>query len=333
MGQVKAVEGMAMTNGFWKERNVFVTGATGLIGSWLVKALLEKGANVIAMMRDYVPDSELVLSGKMEKVALVYGQLEDRDTLVRTFNEYEIHTCFHLGAQTIVQTANRSPLSTFESNVRGTWNLLEAARQSSMVQGIIVASSDKAYGDSSELPYTEDMPLKGSNLYDVSKVCTDMISSSYQRTYGLPLVISRCGNIYGGGDLHFNRIVPGTIRSLLNDEQPVVRSDGTPIRDYLYVKDAVSAFLSLGEKVKSVSGEAFNFGTGRHLSVLEMVGKITEIVGSSLEPKILDEAKNEIAGQYLSSKKAGEMLGWKASYEVSAALPETVEWYRNFLKK
>ena len=333
MGEIKAVEGMAMTNGFWNGRNVFVTGATGLIGSWLVKALIERGANVVALMRDYVPDSELVLSGKMERVSLVYGRLEDPETLVRAFNEYEIHTCFHLGAQTIVQTANRSPLSTFESNVRGTWNLLETVRQSSLIEGIIVASSDKAYGDSDRLPYTEDMPLKGSNLYDVSKVCTDMIAASYQRTYGMPLAISRCGNIYGGGDLNFNRIVPGTIRSILNNEQPLIRSDGTPIRDYLYIKDAVSAFLALGEKAGSVSGEAFNFGTGRRLSVIEMVKKITGIMGSTLEPKILNEAKNEIDRQYLSSKKAGDILGWKASYEVSAALPETVDWYRNFLKK
>ena len=327
------MEGMGMTNGFWDGMNVFVTGATGLIGSWLAKSLLEKGANVVAMMRDYVPDSEIVLSGKMEKVNLVYGQLEDRETLVRAFNEYEIQFCFHLGAQTIVQTANRAPFSTFESNVRGTWNVLEAARQSKLLQGIIVASSDKVYSDSAELPYTEDIPLKGSNLYDVSKVCTDMIAASYQSTYGMPLAISRCGNIYGGGDLNFNRIVPGTIRSILNNEQPIIRSDGMPIRDYLYVKDAVSAFLSLGEKIGTVSGEAFNFGTGRHLSALEMVKKITEVMGSSLEPKILNEAKNEIHKQYLSSEKAGKLLGWKASYEVSEAIPETVEWYRNFMKK
>jgi CDP-glucose 4,6-dehydratase len=316
---------------FWESKNVFVTGASGLVGSWLVKELLEKKANIFILMRDRIPTSELALSGNINKVVVVDGSLENYKTLLQAFKENKIDTCFHLGAQTIVQTAARSPLSTFETNIKGTWNLLEAARLSN-IRAVVVASSDKAYGDSPTLPYTEDMPLLGSNLYDVSKVCTDLIAATYHNTYGLRVCISRCGNIFGGGDLNFNRIVPGTIKSLLKDETPIIRSDGTLIRDYLYVKDAVSAYLALGEQTELVEGQAFNFGTNKPLSVMELTQQIMGAVGKQIKPKILNQAKNEIQSQYLSSEKAHKTLKWSPKYSLKEALQETVEWYKNFLK-
>jgi len=316
---------------FWESKNVFVTGASGLIGSWLVKELLDKKANIFILMRDRIPTSELTLSGNINKVTVVDGSLENYSTILQAFKKNKIDTCFHLGAQTIVQTAARSPLSTFESNIKGTWNLLEAARLSNL-RAVIVASSDKAYGDSPKLPYTEDMPLLGNNLYDVSKVCTDLIATTYHHKYGLRVCISRCGNIFGGGDLNFNRIVPGTIKSLLNDEAPIIRSDGTLVRDYLYVKDAVSAYLALGEQAELVAGHAFNFGTNKPRSVLEFTQQIMDVVGKQIKPKILNQAKNEIQTQYLSSKKAQKILKWSPKYSIKEALQETVEWYKNFLK-
>lgn len=318
---------------FWHDRKVLVTGATGLLGSRLVEALHERGARVTCLVRDWIPESELVSSGTLARVNCVRGDLEDLELLTRAVNEHEIDSVFHLGAQTIVGTANRSPLSTFESNVRGTWNLLEACmRAGGMVQRVIVASSDKAYGEHEHLPYTEDAPLQGRFPYDVSKSCADLVSLSYFHSYGLPVVITRCGNLFGGGDLNFNRLVPGTIVSALRGEPPIVRSDGTFIRDYFYVRDAVEAYLTLAEAVPrdDVTGGAFNFGNETPMSVLEMVAAILKAVGrEDLEPVVQNEASREILRQYLDCAKARRILDWKPSWTIEQGLAETVDWYRN----
>ena len=327
------MEGLVIQMNFWKERNVFVTGATGLLGSWLVEDLLQHHARVICLMRDWVPYNRLAEENLLGKCTVVRGELEDQSVILRTLNEYEVDSIFHLGAQTIVGTANRSPLSTFESNIRGTWNLLEAAREcSKKVERIILASSDKAYGLSLKLPYTEESPLQGRFPYDVSKSCADLIGMSYFHTYRMPISITRCGNLFGGGDLNFNRLVPGTIRSALNHESPIIRSDGKFIRDYFFVRDAVEAYLMLAENVShdTLAGEAFNFGNETPLTVLEVVNKILELLNvTNLEPKILNQATHEIPAQYLDCSKARTLLNWKPKYTLEQGLLETIDWYRN----
>src|SRR6476646_5070520 len=261
----------------WTSRRVFVTGATGIVGSWLVKRLLDRGAHVVVLVRDWDPQSELVRSGTIARTSVVNGCLEEYATLERAINEQEIDTVFHLGAQPIVTTALRNPLPTFEANIRGSYNLLEACRvHRSLVSRVVVASSDKAYGDAPTLPYTEDMPANGRHPYDVSKSCTDLLALTYAHTYELPVTVARCGNIYGGGDLNWSRIVPGTIRSLHHGERPVIRSDGTFKRDYVYVEDAVQAYMLLGEKLDrpGVRGGAFNFGPAKPLTVLQIVARM-----------------------------------------------------------
>jgi len=322
-----------MSDEFWKSRNVFVTGCTGLLGSWLTKALVERGVNVTGLIRDLVPKSNLNWSGFNDNINIVRGEIEDYFLLERTINEYEVDTVFHLAAQTIVTIANRNPLSTFESNIKGTWNILEACRRSPLVKRIVVASSDKAYGDQEELPYDEDTSLEGRHPYDVSKSCSDLLCRAYFETYKLPVCITRCGNFYGGGDLNLNRIVPGTIRCILNKERPIIRSDGTLIRDYFYIEDAVGAYLLLAEKIEelNIQGEAFNFSNEIQVTVLELVNKIIKLMESNLKPKILNEATNEIKHQYLSAKKAREMLGWKPRYTLEEGLARTIGWYRKFL--
>jgi CDP-glucose 4,6-dehydratase len=315
----------------WTGRRVFITGATGLLGSWLVEELLHRGAEVTCLVRDWVPASRLVADGLLSRTNAVRGDLEEYGLLLRTLNEYEIDTVFHLGAQTIVGTAARSALSTFEANVRGTWNLLEACRAcANLVRSVIVASSDKAYGPQERLPYTEGMPLLGRHPYDVSKACADMIALAYYHTYGVPVAITRCGNLYGGGDLNFNRLIPGTIRSALRGECPIIRSDGTYIRDYFYVKDAVSAYLLLAEQLPGnhCAGEAFNFGTEEPSSVIEVVRLILRLCGQdALQPRVLNEASHEIQAQYLDCSKARRTLAWAATYSLEAGLQETIAWY------
>ena len=317
---------------YWKNHNVFVTGATGLLGSWLVRELLERGANVTCLIRDWVPGSNLVIARSIERTNVVRGELEDFPVLVRALNEYEIDTVFHLGAQTIVGTAARSALSTFESNIRGTWNLLEACKScAKLIQRVIVASSDKAYGAHDRLPYTEDTPLQGRFPYDVSKSCADLIAFSFYYTYHVPVAVTRCGNLYGGGDLNFNRLIPGTIRSALDDQAPIIRSDGKFIRDYFYVRDATAAYLELAAKLpdECFLGEAFNFGTETPMSVMDLVKLILELMGkSALVPKILNEASHEIPRQYLDCNKARRMLGWRPRYTLEDGLRETIGWYR-----
>jgi CDP-glucose 4,6-dehydratase len=320
---------------FWTDRSVFVTGATGLLGSWLVEALVERGARVTCLVRDWVPESRLVSQGLFARVTAVRGELEDPQTLLRAINEYEVDTVFHLGAQTIVGTASRSPVSTFEANVRGTWNLIDACRECSrMVRRVIVASSDKAYGAHDNLPYTEATPLQGRYPYDASKSAADLIALSYFHTYGVPVAVTRCGNLFGGGDLNFNRLVPGTIRSALRGQSPIVRSDGTFVRDYFYVRDAVAAYLALAERMpaEGFAGEAFNFGNEQPLSVLEVVEAVLRSTGrEDLRATILAQATHEIPRQYLDCSKARSRLAWAPEHTFDAALAETIAWYRAYL--
>lgn len=326
-----------MGNGYWIRRRVFVTGATGLLGSALVEELVERGANVTCLVRDWVPDSRLFADGLADRVQVVRGELEDLTVLLRAINEYEIDTVFHLGAQTIVGTASRSPLSTFEGNIRGTWNLLEACRLCpKLVERVIVASSDKAYGEHETLPYTEDAPLQGRFPYDVSKSCADLISFSYHSTYGVPVAVTRCGNLFGPGDLNFNRLIPGTIRSALLGEHPLIRSDGSFIRDYFYVRDAVDAYLLLAERLPGdgITGEAFNFGMERPLSVLDVVDLILELMDRpDLEPRVLNQASHEIQRQYLDCGRAKERLGWAPSRTLEEGLRATIAWYAGYLRQ
>lgn len=311
-----------------------MTGATGLVGSWLTKRLIETQAEVVCLVRDWVPQSQLVSSGGIEQVKVVRGDVRDQDLMERTLGEYEIRTVFHLAAQTIVGVANRNPVSTFESNIKGTWALLEACRRSPLVGQVVVASSDKAYGDQPELPYSEATPLQGRHPYDVSKSCADLIASSYGHTYGLPVAITRCGNFYGGGDLNWNRIVPGTIRSVFRGERPVLRSDGSYIRDYFFVEDGAEAYLHLAEKMAenpALAGEAFNFSNEIQLTVLELVRKILAAMGSKLEPDIQGTASNEILHQYLSAEKARTLLGWSPRFDLDKGLDATIRWYTQYL--
>lgn len=327
-----------MANTFWRNEAgpVFITGATGLVGSWLVRDLVEQGARVIALVRDHDPQSELVRSGLVRQVTVVNGALENAETLERAIVEHDVQTVFHLGAQTIVGAGMRSPRLTFEANIRGTWNLLEACRlNADRVQRVIVASSDKAYGEAEVLPYTEETPPLGRHPYDVSKSCTDLIAQAYFHTYDLPVVIARCGNIYGGGDLNWSRIVPGTIRSYHRNERPIIRSDGTFLRDYVYVKDAVGAYRVMAEQAhrEAVRGGTFNFGPGEPLTVLQIVEVLQRIMDRPhLSPDIQNTARAEIRNQYLDSRKARAVLNWTPQWTLEAGLRETVEWYLPFLE-
>ena len=324
-----------MTAGYWRNKNVFITGASGFLGSWLTKSLVDAGAQVTALVRDSIPQSNLNRSGYIQKVNVVHGALEDYTTLERTLGEYEINTVFHLGAQAIVEIANRNPLYTFETNIRGTWNLLEAARRSPLVRKIVTASSDKAYGIHTELPYSEDAPLKGSHPYDVSKSAADLIAHTYFNTYKLPVAVTRCGNFYGGGDLNFNRIVPGTIRSILQGMPPVLRSDGSMIRDYFYIEDGAHAYITLAEHMddERIHGHAFNFSNENQVTVLELTQKILSLMGSNLQPNILATAAHEIPHQYLSAAKAREMLGWHPQFSLDEGLQKTILWYKSYFSQ
>lgn len=317
---------------FWQDKRVFVTGVAGLLGSWLAADLVSKGAHVVGLIRDQVAHAELVRSGTINQIDVVHGDITDYAAMERAIAEYEIDTIFHLAAQTIVGIANRAPLSTFEANIKGTWVMLEAARRNPTVERMVVASSDKAYGTHADLPYREDAPLQGEHPYDVSKSCADLITHSYAHTYNLPVAITRCANLYGGGDLNWNRLVPGTMRSVLRGKRPLVRSDGTLKRDYIYVKDAVRGYMMTAEQMDVARGQAFNFGVDRPRAVLEMIDEIVALSGNDeLSPIILNEAKNEIQDQYLLSEKAARVLGWKPQYSLQEGLQVTMEWYKAFL--
>jgi CDP-glucose 4,6-dehydratase len=322
---------MGMKPGHWQDRPVLVTGASGLVGSWLTGRLLHAGADVVCLLRDWVPQSRLVRADLINAVKVVRGDIRDCDLLERTLGEYEIDTVIHLAAQTIVGVANRNPMSTFESNVQGTWNMLEACRRSPRVCSIVIASSDKAYGDQVELPYGEDTPLEGRHPYDVSKSCADLIAQSYARTYGLPVAITRCGNFYGGGDLNWNRIVPGTIRSVLRGQRPVIRSDGEYVRDYFYVEDGAAAYMLLAEEAHGrpeLHGQAFNFSNESEITVLGIVKRILRGMNSTLEPDVRNEATNEIRRQCLSAARARQMLLWAPMFTLEDGLERTIQWYR-----
>jgi len=322
---------------YWRGKRVFITGATGIVGSWLTEALVKRGTYIVALVHDWDPQSDLIRTGIINQLHVVTGALEDYATLERAINEHEVDTVFHLGAQPIVTVANRSPLPTFETNIRGNYNLLEACRiHKDMVKRVVIASSDKAYGDSDVLPYTEDMPPLGHHPYDVSKSCTDLLAQAYWHTYQLPVGIARCGNIYGGKDLNWSRIVPGTIRSIIENKAPIIRSDGTFIRDYVYVEDVVEAYTDLAQALDQpeIRGEAFNFSSESHVSVIEIVNAIRRLMGrEDLEPIILNEVRAEIKDQYLSSAKARKLLEWEARYTFEEGLRETIAWYQEYLGK
>jgi CDP-glucose 4,6-dehydratase len=324
-----------MSNSFWQDRPTFVTGASGLLGGWLVRRLLESGAAVTCLVRDWVPDSEFIRSGLLDKVNVIRGDVCDQTVLDRAINEYEIDTVFHLAAQTIVQIANRNPVSTFETNISGTVAVLEACRRNPSVKQIVTASSDKAYGDHDELPYNEEAPLKGRHPYDASKSCADLIAQSYAVTFGLPVAITRCGNLYGGGDLNWNRLVPGTIRSIIRGQPPIIRSDGSYIRDYFYVEDGAAANILLAEKLAAdpgLKGQAFNFSNELQITVIELTNRICGLMKTELQPDVQNIASNEIIHQYLSAAKARRILGWSPLFEVDEALTKTIGWYKEFFE-
>lgn len=319
---------------FWRDRPTFVTGGTGLVGSWLVRRLVDAGADVTCLVRDWVPQSEVVSSGDLARVKVVRGDVCDAALMERVIGEYEIDTVMHLAAQTIVGIANRNPTSTFETNIRGTWVLLEACRRAPKVRQIVLASSDKAYGDQETLPYDEGTPLQGKHPYDVSKSCADLIAQAYATSYELPVVTTRCGNFYGGGDLNWNRIVPGTVRSVLRGQRPVIRSDGQSIRDYFYVEDGAAAYILLAERLaadRNLAGHAFNFSNELQVTVLDLTNRILRVMESGLEPDIRNEATNEIRHQYLSAAKAREQLQWSPLFSLEQGLQRTIGWYRDFL--
>ena len=328
-----AMERLIMNKELWKDKNVLITGCTGFLGSWITQALAQE-ANVIGLVRDIVPKSRLTRENIVNKITVVNGTVIDYNTIGRIINEYEIEVVFHIAAQTIVEIANRLPVNTFETNIGGTWNVLEACRRNETVKQIILASSDKAYGSADKLPYDETTPLKGEYPYDVSKVCADFLGNSYFKTYNLPVCITRCGNFYGGGDLNFNRLIPGPIRSLIRNKDPIIRSDGQYIRDYLYIEDATNAYIALAEKMivdKSILGETFNFSSENPMKAIDIVNKILiKSKTNHLKPRILGHATNEIPSQYLSSEKANRLLGWKAKFSFDAGIEKTIEWYRNF---
>lgn len=323
-----------MDDRFWRDRPVLVTGGTGLLGGWVVRRLYDLGAHPVCLIRDWVPRSELVRSGLIEQVQVVRGDVRDQALLERTLGEDEVDTVFHLAAQTLVPVANRNPISTFETNIEGTWALLEACRRSPSVRQAVVASSDKAYGYHDDLPYTEETPLRGRHPYDASKACADLLAQTYAATFGVPVAITRCGNMFGAGDLNWNRIVPGTIRSVLRGQRPIIRSDGQYVRDYFGAEDAAAANLLLVERLaadRTLSGEGFNFSYERPMTVVQIVRVILRLMDSTLEPDVRNEATGEIPRQYLSAAKARRVLGWQPLRTLEDGLEHALGWYRALL--
>jgi CDP-glucose 4,6-dehydratase len=320
---------------FWEDRKVLVTGATGLLGSALIKELNKRSADTVCLIRDWVPKSEVFRKKNIDTVSIVSGTITNQQLVERVLGEYEIEVVFHLAAQTIVSVANKNPVSTFESNIQGTWTILEACRRSPAVNSVIVASSDKAYG-CQQLPYTEDKPLKGIYPYDVSKACVDMLSQSYAKTYGLPVAVTRCANFYGEGDLNWNRIIPGTIRSVIRGQPPIIRSDGKTVRDYLYIQDAAEGYISLArhlvEHVWDFRGEAFNLATDRPITTELLVDKILTLMKSELPVIVQNSTTNEIQEQWLSAEKANRMLNWYPAHTLEEGLTKTIKWYSDTLR-
>jgi CDP-glucose 4,6-dehydratase len=313
---------------------VLVTGSNGFFGSWVCESLIKRGYKVVGLDRDHRHGSRI--HQFLDQMDLITGDIVDYDLVLRVLNEYEIEFVYHLAAQALVGVAATNPLSTFKSNIEGTWNILEAARvlrlSSNRLAGVIVASSDKAYGDQEQLPYSEEFPMQGRFPYDVSKSCADLIARSYFSSYALPVCVTRCGNLYGGGDLNFSRIVPGTIRSALQNERPLIRSDGTPVRDYLYAEDGAEAFVTLSERMvedRSLHGMAFNISNEKPVSVLEIVSSILRLANKqSLEPIVEAVATREIQTQYLDATRSKNLLKWHPRFGLDEGLAETIAWYR-----
>lgn len=326
-----------MDGSFWLNRPAFVTGATGFVGAHVVRALVNQGARVVCLQRDDVKAGTLDLLDLRRRVTVIRGDLADYALMERALNEYEVEAVFHLAAQALVGVANRSPLSTFETNVRGTYLLMEACRVTKSVARVVVASSDKAYGTHDELPYGEDYPLLGLFPYDASKVCTDVIARSYAHTYKLPVAVTRFANVYGPGDTNLSRVIPSAIISALKNEAPVIRSDGTPIREFVYVDDVARGYLLLAEKIEEARGEAFNFGTGEQVQMLDLVRRIIRLVGreGQLEPRVMLARKieHEIDAQYLSAEKVNARFGWRAEVSLDEGLRRSIEWYRENLER
>lgn len=318
-----------ITASHWTDRPVFVTGASGFVGGWAVRRLLDMGAEVVALVRDTVPRSMLFRDGDVSRIKTVQGSLLDAALLTRAINEYEIDTVLHLGAQAIVGVAKENPVETFRTNIEGAWNILEASR-SGKVRQVVIASSDKAYGDSDDLPYREDHPLQGRFPYDCSKSCADLIAQTYLNTYQTPVSIVRCANLFGGGDLNFNRLIPGVIRATLRNEPFVIRSDGKFIRDYLYIRDAVDAYLHLAEAINRGAPQgAYNFSLEVKLTVQDVVSRVLALMDrEDLEPVVMNQASGESREQYIACDKAREVLGWQPNYSLEEGLSETIEWYR-----
>lgn len=326
---------MKLKQNFWENKKVFITGADGFIGSWIAKTLIEKGSDVFVLIRDMKKESGINLQKIKEKVTVIQGDLVNFQLMNRILNEYEIDSVFHLAAQALVKIANKSPISTFESNIKGTWSILEACRLNKDVQRVVVASSDKAYGVQKELPYTEESPLLGSYPYDASKACADILSRSYHKSFNLPITVTRNANTYGGGDMNMSRIIVDAIHCALFGKTLQIRSDGKAERDYMYVKDAVNSYLTLAENLdrEEIKGQAFNFGTEKPISVLDLVKKIREVSGRDFEIKVLGTANNEIDRQYLDTKKAQKLLNWNPHYNLNEGLKETITWYEDYYKE
>ena len=326
-----------MTDTFWTARRAFVTGAAGFIGSHVARHLAEQGAEVVCLERDSVRANPLEMLGVRPRVTVVSGALEDGALMERILNEYEIDAVFHLAAQGLIGIANRSPLSTLESNIRGTYTLLEACRRRPTVRRIVVASSDKAYGSHENLPYTEEYALLGQFPYDASKACVDILTRSYAHTCGVPATVTRAANAYGFGDLNFSRIVPSTMVSVLRNEPPVLRSDGKAVRDFVYVEDLARGYLLLAEHIEETAGEAFNLGSGEQVQILDLVNRIIRLGGKEkqLLPRILGEGKlpGEIEKQYISSEKIFARIGWRPQVSLEEGLRRTMEWYRTHVDR
>jgi len=322
---------VAVTDGFWSQRTVLVTGAAGLLGGWLSRLLYASGARVVGLDLDW-PGGAILAPD--EPVARVDGDVRLRDDVDGVLREHRPEIVFHLAAQTQVGVGNTDPVGTFEHNILGTWTVLESCRQSTSVESIVVASSDKAYGDRDGAAYVETDPLEARHPYAASKTCADVLAQTYAESYALPVAISRCGNMYGGGDLEWERIVPGTIRSLLRSERPVIRSDGRYVRDYLYVEDAAAGVARLAHALAEqpdLRGEAFNFAAEARLSVSELVDRIRTLMATDLEPEILEEAVNEIREQRVDARKARTELGWAPQHGLDEGLGKSIEWYRQYL--
>lgn len=314
----------------WAQRRVLVTGATGLLGGWMVRELVNRGADVVAVVRDSVPGTFIDVEGLRDRISVCRGDVTNASLVRRVLAEYEVQTVFHLAAQTIVPIANKSPISTFESNIAGTWTVLEGVRLGGSEVEVVVASSDKAYGPSASLPYREDYSLHGRSPYDVSKSCADLISQAYAATWSTNVCVVRCGNLFGGGDRNFNRLIPGVIRDVMSGRRPVLRSDGTPVRDYIYAEDAARAYLLLAAAMRadaSLRGSPFNFSLESPKSALEIVQLILAVMGSDLLPDVQARAGSELVEQYLDASAAHARLGWQPEVPLTDGIKRTVEWY------